>query len=88
MKDGRCPRCGAADIYVSKDLPLKGGPFNSNCIPISLTSMAPLDNYVCTVCGLVESYIADEKKVKEIIKKWEPVSVSSEKGHKADNDSK
>jgi hypothetical protein len=49
---------------------LKGGPFGSNSIPISLTSMAALDNYVCTDCGLVESYVADEEKLREISKKW------------------
>lgn len=74
MKDGKCPRCGATNIYSCCDLPLKAGPFSSNCIPISLTSMAPLDNYVCTACGLVESYIADEKKLKEIAKRWESVN--------------
>ncbi len=79
MKDGKCPRCGASDIYSGSDLPLKGGPFSSNSIPISLTSMAPLDNYVCTACGLVESYIADEKKLKEIKSKWEAVNDSAEK---------
>jgi len=79
MKDGKCPRCGAKDIYSGCDLPLKGGPFNSNSIPISLTSMAPLDNYVCTACGLVESYIADERKLKEIVKKWDPVNQEAEK---------
>ncbi len=78
MKDGRCPRCGATDIYSGSDMPLKGGPFNSNCIPISLTSMAPLDNYVCVACGLVESYIADSKKLEEITKKWEPLKRSAE----------
>jgi hypothetical protein len=77
MKDGKCPRCGASDIYSGSDLPLKGGPFSSNSIPISLASMAPLDNYVCAACGLVESYIADEKKLKEIMNKWEPVNTSS-----------
>jgi len=70
MKDGKCPRCGSDKIYAPKDLPLKGGPFGSNTIPISLTSMAPLDNYACTACGLVESYIADEDKLKEIERKW------------------
>lgn len=77
MKDGKCPRCGAMDIYSGIDLPLKGGPFNSNCIPISLTSMAPLDNYVCAACGLVESYVADQNKLNEITRKWESVKASS-----------
>jgi predicted nucleic-acid-binding Zn-ribbon protein len=82
MKDGKCPRCGSADIYSGSDLPLKGGPFSSNSIPISLTSMAPLDNYVCSSCGLVESYIADEKKLKEIMHRWKPINASNDNKNK------
>ena len=78
MKNGKCPKCGSAEIYAPKDLPLKGGPFGSNSIPISLTSMAALDNYVCSACGLVESYVADQDKLKEISKKWKPVGGDSD----------
>jgi hypothetical protein len=78
MKNGKCPGCGSSDVYSCCDLPLKGGPFNSNCIPISLTSMAAMDNYVCTACGLLESYISDQKKLKEIEKKWIPVNEQQE----------
>ncbi|MBC2743930.1 MAG: hypothetical protein HGJ93_12985 [Desulfosarcina sp.] len=46
MKQGKCPKCGSANIYSAEDLPLKSGPFGSNSIPISLTAMAALDNYV------------------------------------------
>lgn len=74
MKDGRCPKCGSSKIYASVDLPLKGGPFGSNSIPVSLASMAALDNYVCSECGLVESYIAGEDKLKEIAEKWKPLA--------------
>lgn len=77
MKNGRCPKCDSKQIYSSIDMPLKGGPFGSNSIPISLTSMAAMDNYVCADCGLVESYVADEEKLKEIPKKWNPVSDES-----------
>jgi predicted nucleic-acid-binding Zn-ribbon protein len=70
MKTGKCPKCGSEEIYCAKDLPLKGGPFGSNSIPISLTSMAALDNYVCTDCGMVERYVADEEKLKEIARRW------------------
>ena len=73
MKNGQCPKCGSSKIYVAKDLPLKSGPFGSNAIPISLTSMASLDNYVCGQCGLVESYVAREEKLDEIARKWTPV---------------
>ena len=78
MKDGKCPKCGSSEIFTGKDLPLKSGPFGSNSIPISLTSMAALDNYVCTDCGLVERYVADEEKLKEIGKKWKPVNAEED----------
>ena len=56
MKNGQCPKCGSKEIYSGANIPLKSGPFSSNAIPLGLTSMAALDNYVCTACGLVESY--------------------------------
>lgn len=74
MKNGQCPRCGAKEVYSGADIPLKSGPFAGNAIPISLTSMAALDNYVCVTCGLVESYIADPVKLKEISKSWEKMT--------------
>lgn len=77
MRDGQCPKCGATEIYTPGDLPLKGGPFGSNSIPVSLMSMAPLDNYVCAVCGLVESYVADKDKLLEIRKKWKRVGAKT-----------
>jgi predicted nucleic-acid-binding Zn-ribbon protein len=70
MKDGKCPKCNSTQIYSQEGMLLKGGPFGSNSIPVSLTSMAALDNFVCTECGLVESYVADEDKLREISKKW------------------
>jgi hypothetical protein len=66
------------EVYSSQDLVLKGGPFGSNSIPVSLASMAALDNYVCTDCGMVESYVADEDKLNEIAVKWKPVRSDSE----------
>lgn len=70
MKKGKCPKCGSDDIYSNENMRLKMGPFGSNAIPISMTSMAALDNYVCTACGYVESYISDQTKLKEIYVKW------------------
>ena len=83
MKDANCPKCGSGEVYsgaelIVKDGPianlLKGGPFASNSIPISLSSMASIDNYVCVNCGYVEHYISDGSKLKEIAKKWDKVS--------------
>ncbi len=86
MKKGICPKCGSQNVYSATDLPLKGGPFGSNSIPISLTSMSPLDNYVCTDCGLVESYVADSYDLKEIARKWDLVSERKEKRRRSEED--
>jgi hypothetical protein len=83
MKQGKCPKCGSDKIYAAIDLPLKSGPFGSNSIPVSLTAMAALDNYVCVDCGLVESYVADEAMLKKIANKWKAVNDTAE-----DEDSK
>ena len=80
MKQGKCPKCGSANIYCADDLLLKSGPFGSNTIPISLTAMAALDNYVCVDCGLVESYVAEESMRKRIAKKWKAVNKQADDG--------
>ena len=69
MKQGKCPKCGSVNIYSAEDLPLKSGPFGSNSIPISLTAMAALDNFVCVDCGLVESYVSEAYMLKKISQK-------------------
>jgi DNA-directed RNA polymerase subunit RPC12/RpoP len=74
MKQGTCPKCGSKRVYAAVDLPLKSGPFGSNAIPVSLTAMAALDNYVCVDCGLVESYVADEAMLKKIARRWTAVN--------------
>lgn len=81
MKANKCPKCGSSNIYAGTDVYPKSGPFTSNSIPISLTSIAALDNYVCVACGYVESYVAETEKLKEISKKWEKVE-NSERGEK------
>jgi predicted nucleic-acid-binding Zn-ribbon protein len=73
MKKGICPRCQSTRVFTAQELPLKGGPFGSNSIPVSLTSMAALDNYVCLDCGLVERYVADPQKLEEIGRRWTQV---------------
>ena len=71
MKTGVCPKCSSTEVFSGADIALKKGPFGSNAIPIRLTSIAALDNYVCTSCGYVESYIGDLGKLTEISQKWD-----------------
>jgi len=81
LKENKCPKCGSTDIYAGTDVYPKSGPFTRNSIPISLTSIAALDNYVCIQCGYVESYVAETEKLKEISKKWIKTK-ESERGEK------
>ena len=78
MKNGTCPKCGSESIYCGDKIPLKNGPFGSNSIPVSIISIAALDNYVCTDCGFIESYIAEEDKRKEINEDWRSINASEE----------
>ena len=71
MKTGVCPKCSSTEVFSGAGIALKKGPFGSNAIPIRLTSIAALDNYVCTSCGYVESYIGDRGKLTEISQKWD-----------------
>lgn len=83
MKTGICPKCDSPEIFSGARIALKKGPFGSNSIPIGLTSIAALDNFVCGECGYVESYISDPQKLIEIARKWEKVG-SEDTGKDAD----
>ncbi len=70
MKNGTCPLCGGKEIYSGTGVQWKAGTHNYNCIPVSLFRAAALDNYVCGQCGYVQSFIAKEKDLAAIKKKW------------------
>jgi predicted nucleic-acid-binding Zn-ribbon protein len=74
VKSGTCPKCHSESVFSGAEIPLKQGPFASNAIPISLTLMAAMDNYVCTQCGYVESYISDKTKLEAIGNKWRKIT--------------
>ena len=74
LKSGTCPKCTSDEVYSGASIPLKKGPFGSNSVPISLTSIAAVDNYVCTRCGYIERYISDVEKLTEIAEKWSKVN--------------
>lgn len=70
LRTGTCPNCGSDRVYSGIEAPMKQGTHDSNAIPVTLWDSAPLDNYVCVVCGFVESYIADRKLLDVVEKKW------------------
>ena len=82
MKTGICPKCNSCEVFSGAGVALKKGPFGSNSIPIGLTSIAALDNFVCAECGYIESYVSDSDKLAEISRKWdkvEPEDIEQEK---------
>jgi ribosomal protein S27AE len=78
MKNGTCPKCGSSEIFAGTKVFPKSGPFSCNAIPVSLTAMAPLDNYVCAACGYVESYISRAEDLDGIRRKWPSVGGETE----------
>lgn len=70
MKNGTCPLCGAKEIYSGASVKGKSGMDFSNTIPVSALHAAVLDNYVCGQCGYVQSFIAKEKHLLLIKRKW------------------
>ena len=73
LKSGICPKCKSHEVFSGAGIALKKGPFGSNSIPIGLTSIAALDNFVCSECGYIESYVSDPAKLTEISRKWAKV---------------
>ena len=73
MRKGVCPKCQSREVYVGTKVGMKSGWNNSNTIPVTGLKAAALENYVCGSCAYVESYIAKEKDLAAIKKKWELV---------------
>jgi predicted nucleic-acid-binding Zn-ribbon protein len=78
MKNGICPKCNSSEVHARTNLTFKGGSYGSNSVPISFWVYAALDNYVCTRCGYVESYIADSNKLSKIKKQWTKVEPANQ----------
>lgn len=67
MKSGKCPKCGSNQIYK------KNASGHRSYILTGFMRFVRLTDYVCTVCGYVESYLFHDKH-KELIKNtWEKV---------------
>ena len=78
MKRGTCPKCGARDVYKGTEVFLKQGYRGTNTIPVCadksiILKSAVLDNFVCTACGYLESYILDSQSLRDIESHWPKV---------------
>jgi hypothetical protein len=75
MKDGMCPKCGAAAVYHG---PVGWAEVVSSIaseaqLPMTAMDNAGLTNYVCTSCGYLERYVDSPGDRDTIAKKWEKV---------------
>lgn len=75
MKNGICPRCHAAQVFSSSKLRAETG--NASSIPLSFLRSISLDNYVCTNCGYVESYVSEPEMLSRIEDIWPQVEAHS-----------
>ena len=68
MKSGKCPKCHSRKVY-RRNFP---GGYRSALV-LNLESGVRLEDYVCSQCGYVESYMEDLSKADKIEKHCEPV---------------
>lgn len=67
MRDGVCPKCKSRDVRSGLQWSRNG----KDRIPLgNMITGAPIDIYVCASCGYVETYISDERSLREIAKYW------------------
>jgi len=72
MRNGVCPKCKSTEIYHKSD-GIRTGIGDRIFVSVSWWSKAMLDNYVCTNCGHVESYIPEARDLADIARKWDRV---------------
>jgi predicted nucleic-acid-binding Zn-ribbon protein len=66
MRDGVCPKCGSREVYTKKH----GMMGNYRVLPITIMDSVNFQDFVCTECGYVESYILDQQALNRIAQKW------------------
>jgi len=72
MKKGTCPKCGAASVYMRK-AGIGRGDGGDHVYTGAVTKPTKLDDYACTACGYIESYIPDSEKLQAVEKAWSKV---------------
>ena len=61
MKNGKCPKCGSTEVYMTSI-----GPGQRGYRQLSMFTSVRLAEYICCGCGLVESYLDDMNAVEKI----------------------
>jgi hypothetical protein len=73
MKSGKCPSCDSANVYHRIN-----GIYVPNTLGTFINTAngnmgSQTDDHICTDCGYMERYVADEQKLKDIAEVWDKV---------------
>ena len=69
MKSGKCPKCKSETIF-RRNFP---GGYRSALV-LAFGSGVRLEDYICSTCGYVESYLEDLSKADKIVKHCQNVA--------------
>jgi len=73
VRTGRCPKCGSSSIYTRRNgIGEESGARYIHGLSL-ITTVTPVDTYLCTDCGYFENYIVDKGKLSTAAEKWDKV---------------
>ena len=72
MKNGTCPKCGASSGYM-RTAGISRGDGGVHAYTGAITKPSKLDDYTCTRCGTIESYVPDPDMLQAMEKSWSNV---------------
>jgi transcription elongation factor Elf1 len=71
MKDGICPKCNTGTVYCKLGGVIYGGTYIHTSGRIS--KRLDMYYYICSNCGLTESYVADKEVLSDVALTWRKV---------------
>ena len=71
MKTGKCPKCGSTEIYIAA----KRYPEPRGVVGVTLWSSVAVDDYICSSCGFIETYLHDMDSIQKISRSGTKVNV-------------
>jgi hypothetical protein len=73
MRNGECPKCGAAAVFCGPaDWSCSAG-FTADTLSLGFMAHVPLITYVCTHCGFIEQYVRFTSDLERVAQKFERV---------------
>jgi hypothetical protein len=79
LRGGQCPVCTSKDVYCDDNFSLPFAEIRKPFAGILLKrshffpKIAPVQTYVCGVCGYIERYVSNEKDLDYIKSNWRQV---------------